>query len=323
MNQIAFIIGNTVIYWYSLIFALSVCAGVCLMVFCCGAAGIEKQQTAAAIALTLALGAALGRLLYWYCRNDQYTSAVRAFSDPATLNFALSGVFIACGVSALVLCRKREAMAILLDCMAVSLCAGLCIGRLGFFATAADRGTIAQELTSLPFSYPVMNSATGEPEFRIATFLYQSIAAAVLAGFLASLFRKVCRKEAPRGSVVLTFLLVYCAGQVLLDSTRYDSLYFRFNGFVSMVQVFSALTLAAVLVIVSVLAVKRNGQKNIYRGVWGGLAVLFGLAGFMEYYVQRHGRQAMFSYMVMEHCLVGIVLLGLWLMKQGRKKIAD
>jgi len=38
-----------------------------------------------------------------------------------------------------------------------------------------------------------------------------------------------------------------------------------------------------------------------------------GGAGFMEYYVQRHGDQAVFAYTVMSACLFGIVLLTLLL----------
>jgi hypothetical protein len=34
-----------------------------------------------------------------------------------------------------------------------------------------------------------------------------------------------------------------------------------------------------------------------------------GGAGFMEYWVQRHGDQALFSYSVMSICLVGLVVL--------------
>ena len=44
------------------------------------------------------------------------------------------------------------------------------------------------------------------------------------------------------------------------------------------------------------------------------MAALLGCAGYMEYYVQRHGNQAAMSYAVMIACLCGYValVLGLW-----------
>ena len=36
-----------------------------------------------------------------------------------------------------------------------------------------------------------------------------------------------------------------------------------------------------------------------------------GCAGFMEYYVQRRGNEAVFAYSVMSGCLAGIVILTL------------
>lgn len=318
MNQIAFVFGDIVIHSYSLIFALSLCVGVFLMMYCCEVSGICRRQACTSLALTLLLGALIGRFLYWNYRGEQYASFVQAFLDTSTLNFALPGLFAACGLTALIT-RKKCELPTLLDCMSVALCAGLCLGRLALFASAADRGAVAEELTGLPFAYPVINLATGEPEYRIATFLYQSIAAGMILVLVTFIFKKTHKQEYPAGSAVRTFLLSYCASQVLLDSTRYDSLFFRLNGFVSMVQVLSALTLAVVLVMVSRTAVKKTGMMRIYYWAWGGMVGLFGLAGFMEYYVQRHGRQALFYYVVMEHCLIAIVLLGLWLMKQGRK----
>ena len=55
--------------------------------------------------------------------------------------------------------------------------------------------------------------------------------------------------------------------------------------------------------------------------LWVILAALFGLAGYMEYYVQRHGKLAFFSYSVMEHCLVGILVIGITMWKLSQKKV--
>ena len=48
----------------------------------------------------------------------------------------------------------------------------------------------------------------------------------------------------------------------------------------------------------------------------GGL----GCAGFMEYYVQRHGDQAAFAYSVMSAALLAVVLLVLITWALGKKR---
>ena len=95
----------------------------------------------------------------------------------------------------------------------------------------------------------------------------------------------------------------------MLDSTRYDSLFFRSNGFISIVQVLAALAIALAAIVFSVRMVKANGWNKWYLLLWVVLAALVGGVGYMEYYVQRHGDQAVFAYSVMSACLVGFVVL--------------
>jgi hypothetical protein len=78
-----------------------------------------------------------------------------------------------------------------------------------------------------------------------------------------------------------------------------------------MVQILSAVALAAVLITFSVCAVKASGLKNWMIPAWLLLTALLVGAGYMEYYVQRHGREAAFAYSVMCCCLTGIVVIGL------------
>ena len=111
--------------------------------------------------------------------------------------------------------------------------------------------------------------------------------------------------------------MVYCASQVILDSTRYDSLYLHSNGFVSLIQLLSAIILALVIVVCSVWAVKARGIKKWMFLPWVLVPCLFGGAGYMEYFVQRHGKLAATGYSVMGTCLSGIVLLGVLLWRAG------
>ena len=113
------------------------------------------------------------------------------------------------------------------------------------------------------------------------------------------------------GEVSLLFLLCYGASQVVLDSTRYDSLFFRSNGFVSIVQILGLAGVLTAIVLFSVRMVKARGFKRYFILFWVALLALMGGGGYMEYYVQRHGDQAAFAYTNMAICLAGIVLITL------------
>ena len=118
----------------------------------------------------------------------------------------------------------------------------------------------------------------------------------------------------------LIFLLLYGASQVVLDSTRYDSLFFRSNGFVSVVQVLGALGLGLAIFAFSRRMVKNWGLKFWQFLLWIPIAAGIGCGGFMEYYVQRHGNEAAFAYSVMSGCLVGVILLTLLIRYLAEKK---
>ena len=98
---------------------------------------------------------------------------------------------------------------------------------------------------------------------------------------------------------------------MVLDSTRYDSLFFRSNGFVSVVQVLGALGLALAVIVFSRRMVKARGMRAWMIFLWLAIAGLIGGAGYMEYYVQRRGNEALFAYSVMSACLLAIVCLTL------------
>lgn len=315
MNQIAYLLNTMTLYRYPLVMALAIVVGFSIFFACCAKKEISAAVIAGAGCTALVLSLLLGRLLYWNCRADSFDSLLRALTTPSAAAFALAGAFLGCGITALVF--RKAGTVTLLDCMSVAGAAAIALGRLGNFFTTSDRGQILTELTSLPWAFPVLNAASGLPEYRFATFLFQSFLAAGLFAALCLLFFSPKAEQRAPGSITLLFLLVYCAGQVILDSTRYDSLYLRINGFVSMVQILAALGLAAALGMLSLRAVKSTGLQKRYYGFWLAMLALFGCAGYMEYFVQRHGRLALFAYLIMEHCLVAIVTLGILLWRCG------
>jgi len=199
-----------------------------------------------------------------------------------------------------------------LDSMAISGCAGIAVGRLASLFNSSDRGQVLENFKSLPFAYPVTNAVSGAVEYRLATFMLQCLVAlALFAGLALFYLRGNKRGNLKNGDTCLIFLLIYGASQVVLDSTRYDSLFFRSNGFVSVVQVLGALGLALAIIVFSHRMVKAWGLKFWQILLWILIAAGIGCGGYMEYYVQRRGNEAVFAYSVMSGCLIGVILLTL------------
>lgn len=318
MNQIAFIIGDLSLYWTSLLLCLSAAAGICCLAAVYPRQAEERMCFALFVPFALVLSLALGRLIHWYCLPNQYADLLTALTQLSQGSYALMGAVAACLLTAGILrltgvCTNLPRF---LDCLSVAACGAIALGRLSFFYSTQDRGGIVS-VTSLPLAYPVVNAVSGTLEYRFATFLFQASALGIL--FFILLFL-LLRKKNPDGDVALVFALVYCALAVVLDSTRYDSLYFRSNGFVSVVQILSCVTLLGIVVFYSVVGIRRSGFKRRYILLWIQELLMFGGGGLMEYYVQRHGREAVFAYTIMSVCLADIVLLTLALRHLAKKQ---
>lgn len=301
MEQIAFISGNSVFYWNSVVLALAAGAASCIFLAFYLPVG-RPGAAAAAVPGALVLSLFFGRLLHWYFRPDSYPGFWSAITDYTSGGYALMGCFVGCAAAAgLVRLLRLEPFApAMLDAMSLGGCAGIAVGRLACFFSAADRGQL-MPFTALPLAYPVNNVVTGAPEYRLATFVLQAMAAALIFAALAVFF--LLGKKRRTGDVTLLFLLLYGLTQAVLDSTRYDSLYLRSNGFVSAVQLLSAAALVGVSALFSARMVKGRGMRRRYVPLWIGMLALLGGAGYMEYFVQRHGDRALFSYAIMTACL--------------------
>lgn len=312
MEKIAFYLGDTAVYWQNLVLTLA--AAVAILFFL--AFYLEKTgNSLAAFALpplALFLSLVFSRFFHWYCRTDSYPGFLSAMKLFSPGGYALMGVFLGVflAAAALRLLRLCPSLPEMLDCASLAGAAGIAVGRLSSLFDSSDRGQVLQNFHFLPFSYPVVNPVSGATEYRLATFLFQGAMALILFLLLARYWMRR-RRALPQGDLCLIFLMGYGASQAVLDSTRYDSLFFRSNGFVSMVQVFSALALVGGIVYFSRRLVKRKGFHLFYVPLWLAMAAALGGAGFMEYYVQRHGSTALFSYSVMSLCLGLALALGL------------
>lgn len=323
MDRIAFIIGDTFVYWSSIVLTLAAATAICI--FLAAYLGKSGNGVGAALLIPIALIAslALGRLVHWYSRSDSYAGLEAAMTDFTSGGYALIGVFAGCFLAALLLrflFIVRD-LPELLDCMSLGGAAGIAVGRLACFFNASDRGQILENIQSLPWAYPVTNAVSGAIEYRLATFLLQAIATGGIFVILLLVFViGHGTKKMKHGNVALLFLLLYGVSQAVLDSTRYDSLFLRSNGFVSIVQILSAAAIVLVAVIFSVRMVKARKLRFWQFPLWIGMLGGLGCAGFMEYYVQRHGDQAAFAYSVMSAALLAVVVLVLLTWALGKKK---
>ena len=314
MDKLALIWGDTFLYWNSIILTLAALVSIFFfLAFYIGKCG-NAVAGFAAVPLSLVLGLIAARFFHWYCRADSYESFTAAMTDYASGGYALMGVFLGCFLAALVLriLFLHRSLPQMLDCMCIAGCAGICVGRLASFFNASDRGQIVEGIQSLPFVYPVTNAVSGALEYRLATFVIQSAVALLLfVGLSLFYIRGNKTEKLKEGDTCLIFLLIYGASQVVLDSTRYDSLFFRSNGFVSVVQVLGALGLGLAIFLFSRRMVEARGFRFWQILLWILIAAGIGGAGFMEYYVQRRGNEAVFAYSVMSGCLVLVICLTL------------
>ena len=314
MDKIAFYSGSTAIYWNSVILTLAAATAICFfLAFYLGKSG-NGAAGFAVVPVSIVLSLVFARFFHWYCQSDSYTGFFAAMTNYAEGGYALMGVFLGCVLAAVltrILCLHRN-LPEMLDAMSLAACAGMAVGRLSALFNASDRGQVLVNFRSLPIASPVNNAVSGAVEYRLATFALQSMVALVLFIGLTVFYNKGQKRGKLRdGDTCLLFLLFYGASQVVLDSTRYDSLFFRSNGFVSVVQVLGAVALVLAVILFSRRMVKARGLRAWQIFLWLLIGIAIGGAGYMEYYVQRRGNEALFAYSVMSGCLLFVILLTL------------
>ena len=314
MDKIAFYSGSTAIYWNSVILTLAAATAICFfLAFYLGKSG-NGAAGFAVVPVSIVLSLVFARFFHWYCQSDSYTGFTAAMTNYAEGGYALMGVFLGCVLAAAltrVICLHRN-LPEMLDAMSMAACAGMAVGRLSALFNASDRGQVLESFRSLPIASPVNNAVSGAVEYRLATFALQSMVALALFIGLAVFYNKGQKRGKLRdGDTCLLFLLLYGASQVVLDSTRYDSLFFRSNGFVSVVQVLGAVALVLAVILFSRRMVKARGLRAWQIFLWLLIGIAIGGAGYMEYYVQRRGNEALFAYSVMSGCLLFVILLTL------------
>ncbi len=324
MPEIAFCVGSLAIHWSSLLLVLAALSGFCLSYALYAREG-RGLTLWVFLPLALLLSLLLARLVHGYCHTEQYGGLLRALTSFSGGGFWLAGVPLGVFLAAYAACRLTgEKPAAFWDALApgTALCLALLRLSNGFGSACRAKVVVSDpRFQRLPFAAPV-TVAGGELQYRLASFFFSFL---LLLGLTAILLwalpksRRLRWKRGPQqGHVALLFLLLYAAGELLIDSSRYDSSFFRSNGFVSLMQILCALIFVAVLVFYSVLSVREHGLRPRYFLLWALFLAALGGAGYLEYLVQRHGDWYKLCYGLMAPCSLlaaSIPLLlarGLW-----------
>lgn len=311
MEKIAFISGQTVVYWSSILVVLGAVAAI----FAFLALHLHKSGrwvgSMLLVALAVLLGTGGARLLHWYGYSAEYDNLWSALTDFSSGGFVLTGAMAGCLLAAVLLSLVRLlALPQALDCMALAGLLGITVGRLGSLFNASDRGALLDASVGFPVASACINAVTGQEEYHFSTFFFQAAGCmCILIILLVWYLPKKTNPGVKHGDACLLVMLLYCALEIVLDSTRYDSLYLRSNGFVSLVQILCAPGMLVGAVLFAVRLVRSRGWRYWYIALWIGQLAMLGGTGYMEYYVQRHGDQALFAYSIMTACLAVYVCL--------------
>ena len=297
MNGIAIYSGSTVIYWSGIIIALGVAACFALSYSLHTSYVGTGKALWVLFPLAVLFSVPLCRIIHWYCHAEQYAGLWGALTDYSGGGYCLPGALFGTLLAALIVGRAgfTDNIPRMLDTVAPG--AALCVAmiRLSAVFNSSCRGKIsikAPALQHLPLASPIYTN--GAADYRLATFFIEFLVMLVLVYVLIRFYFR--RRSLPMrgdissdGHTARMFLLFFSAAEIILDSTRYDSSFMHFNGFVSIVQMVAAVAVLVLLVYYSRMSIRVNGRGAKHWALWVGFLLSLVCVGLSEYFVQRHG----------------------------------
>ncbi|MCQ2521189.1 MAG: prolipoprotein diacylglyceryl transferase [Lachnospiraceae bacterium] len=331
MRTIFFLKNNTILYWDNVVMVLAMVLFAFLFYTLYVSGGGKRRVLLLYIPLAVGLSFLCSRLLYWFCHQEQFAGIAGAFAQALTPGYCMTGVLVGTLLAALLtrLTTLEKKTLRILDAVGPSLAFTFGVLRLSALFNETCRGKIevlTENNRHLPLAATITN-ALGETEYRLATFMLEAILFFLLFVVLLFLFirlhysKKYSKKKFPRtGAVYYLAVVMIGSVEMILDSTRYDSCFMPFNGFVSLVQILSAVSALAAFVLIVIRCVRKNGWSvpAILCSVFF-LACIAGV-GITEYLIQRHGDWYRSCYLGMGIACLGMDVLAV-LMTFFTKKI--
>ncbi len=314
MSGIAIYSGSTIIYWSGIIIALGVAACFALSY------SLHTSYVGSGKALWVLLPLAVFfsvifcRFIHWYCHAEQYTSLWGALTDYSGGGYCLPGALFGILLAAFIVKRAgfTDNIPRMLDTVAPGAALLVALIRLSAVFNSSCRGKISIKtplLQHLPLASPIYTN--GVADYKLATFFIEflvmlAIMYVVLRFYFERRSLPMRGSESSDGHTARMFLLLFSAAEIILDSTRYDSSFMHFNGFVSIVQMVAAISIAVLLFYYSRISIRVNGRSGKHWALWIGYFLSLVCVGLSEYFVQRHGDWYIGCYTVM---LIGIVAM--------------
>ena len=321
MENVAVFIGNTQIRWSTLIVICAVFVWFSVSYSLHVSHGGKRYVMFVCLPYMVFFSLLFGRAIHWYSHSELYKSAEDAFYSLWSGNFSygsydMPGILVAALLTAC-LCGRligSGGTRRLLDAFSPGLALGM-----GVIYLSDRFGTSARSKMVFPLSaeslMPVFVPEDGNSgSYRLA--VYFILFAGLFVIFLLTSVFYIRRNPdfhkigSYKGSTFILFMLLLSALEVVCDSMRYDSSYFRSNGFVSIIQVVSALFFLAVVIFYSIRSVKGNGFRFYHPIIWVIFIAGFGGAIYMEYLVQRHTDWYVKCYVIMSVCCAAMAVCG-------------
>ena len=285
MEPIAVIFENTQVYWCHIVFVLAVLAWFFASLAFLSRAGVRAVTVILLPILAGAFSLFLSRLIYWYSAIERYPDLRTAFLDISPYAFNITGVIIGEALAILLIraTQLEKKLSGMLDAMAPP--------------TALGAGLL----------YTVcIWSDTCRSNHNFLTFEGISIGMGVIFVITSLIFFIRKEKDGTCASVVI---LCFASCLFILDSTRYDSGFFPFNGFVSIVQIFSGICILGVTLYLFFNKLKKAGFRTVNLILLILELIAMSVSGYLEYLVQRHGDRASTIYFWMALSCVLMILL--------------
>lgn len=262
MDRIAFDLGFIQIYWYSIFIILAAFCASCIIIHESKRQEINIDFVVNLIFYTIISGIIGARLYYVLFNLNYYKDNILEIFEIWNGGLAIHGGILAGFITILLYSRKYKISTLkILDICALGLIVAQAIGRWGnFFNSEAYGGiTTFQHLKSLQIPEFIINGMYINGEYRVPTFLYESIWC--LTGFIALLMiRKY--KYIKSGVISGIYLIWYSLGRFIIEGMRTDSLML---GSIKVAQLVSVLLV--IIGVIMVIICRKQGTQfdNLYK----------------------------------------------------------
>ena len=229
MSNVALLIGDFVIYWNQIIVVLGFLAGILLVFALRPFSGIRWKAVLIWFLPAPILSFLFSKLLYYYCSPEQFVSFTGALTGILNSHYHVAGFLLGTILSAVLIKRFHLVRHTrnLLDTTFPGVILTIAVIRLSYLFTNTFHSTLTVESPlwqRLPFAVQSTDAA-GNTSFVFAPF-FISFLVLLLTILIVTLLIRTKIKH-PGDLFFLTFSF-YALSEIVLESTRYDSLKLHF-----------------------------------------------------------------------------------------------